>query len=123
MGRLVLVEGDVAAAPIIEDMLIHMSLLGTMGNAMKALLVMATLGLDMGLWRMVMTQIGSQKVILYVDNILVKAMVSEHLSSEKVLVYFTVRIIVALFLENRATPDLVYCTVSGGQGYTVLNIL
>ena len=78
-----------------------------MGNAMKALLVMATLGLDMGLWRMVMTQIGSQKVILYIDNILVKAMVSEHLSSEEALIYFTVCIIVALFLENRATPDLV----------------
>ena len=100
-----------------------MSLLGTMGNTMKALLVMATLGLDMGLWRMMMTQIGSQKVVLYIDNILVKAMVSEHLSSEEVLVYFTVHIIVALFLENRATPDLAYCTVSGGQGYTILIIL
>ena len=81
-----------------------MSLLGTMGNTMKALLVMAALCLDMGLWRMVMTQIGSQKVVLYIDNILVKAMVSVHLSSEEVLVYFTVCIIVALFLENRAIP-------------------
>ena len=84
--------------------------------------------LSVGGWICVTPKIMSQCSVTfvsheYVDNILVKAMVSEHLSSEEVLIYFTVRIIVALFLENRATPDLVYCTVSGGQGYIILNIL
>jgi hypothetical protein len=96
MGRQALVEEDMAAAPNIEDILIHMSFLGTMGKATKALLVMAIRGLDVGLWKMVMTRTDSRKVIRYVDNTLVKAMVSECLSSEGEFNYFTVHIIFTL---------------------------
>jgi hypothetical protein len=96
MGHQALVEEDVAAAPNIEDILIHMSLLGTMGKATKALLVMAIRGLDGGLGKMVMTRTDSREVIRYVDNTLAKAMVSECLSSEGEFNYFTVRIIFTL---------------------------
>jgi len=96
MGHLALVEEDVAAAPNIEDMLIHMGLLGIMGKAMKPLLVMAIIGLDVGLWRMVMTLSNSQKVICYVDDTLVKAMVSECLLLEEEVGHSTVCIIITL---------------------------
>jgi len=96
MGCLALVEEDVAATPNIEDMLIHMSLLGIMGMAMNPLLVMAIIGLDVGLWRMVMTLSNSWKVICYIDNTLVKAMVSECLLLEEEVGYSTVHIIITL---------------------------
>ena len=86
MGCLALVEEDVAAAPNIKDMFIHMSLLG----------IMAIIGLDVGLWRMVMTLSNSRKVIHYVDNTLVKAMVSECLLLEEEVGYSTVCIIITL---------------------------
>ena len=97
MGHRVLVEEDVAAALNIEDILIRMSLPGTMAKAMKGLLVMAVIGLDMGLWRMVMTRSNSRKVIRYIDNTRVKAMVSEGLSSERGAQLLSVRNITPCF--------------------------
>ena len=96
-GHQVSVEEDVAAALNIEDILIRMSLPGTMAKAMKGLLVMAVIGLDMGLWRMVMTRSNSRKVIRYIDNTRVKAMVSEGLSSERGAQLLSVRNITPCF--------------------------
>jgi hypothetical protein len=89
--HLALVEEAVAAAPSIEAMHIRMSLLGTMAEAMKALAVMATIGLNGGLRRMVMTWSDS-RIIRYVGDTLVKAVVSEGLSSVDC---FAVRIIIS----------------------------
>ncbi|EDQ98439.1 uncharacterized protein LACBIDRAFT_335962 [Laccaria bicolor S238N-H82] len=64
---LALEEEDMVATLNIEDMLIHMTLVGTMDKATKACLVMAFRGWHMGLWKVAMTQTDSQK-IEYVED-------------------------------------------------------
>ena len=82
MHHLTLVEEAVASAPNIEDMLVRMTLMATMAEETKGSLGMALAGLDAGIQRMVMKS-GSQMVVCYVDDTLVRAMGSEGSSTEE----------------------------------------
>ena len=82
MHHLTLVEEAMASAPNIEDMLVCMTLMATMAEETKGSLGMALAGLDGGIQRLAMKS-NSQRVVCYIDDTLVRAVVSEMSSTEE----------------------------------------
>ena len=82
MHHLTLVEEAVASAPNIKDMLVCMTLMATMAEETKGSLGMALAGLDGGIQRLAMKS-NSQRVVCYIDDTLVRAVVSEMSSTEE----------------------------------------